>query len=120
MGGLTILFNNAGTGSQAPLHQWDPEEWNRLVAVNLTGVYLGFRAAVPHLLASGGGSIVSTASISGTRRRRRPGPARRPARLGPCAGRVRAPRTRAGQTPGWVATAVRVMFLARRAGHRSE
>ena len=67
MGGLTILFNNAGTGSQAPLHRWDPEEWNRLVAVNLTGVFHGFRAAVPHLLASGGGSVVSTASISGTR-----------------------------------------------------
>jgi meso-butanediol dehydrogenase/(S,S)-butanediol dehydrogenase/diacetyl reductase len=67
MGGITILFNNAGTGSQAPLHEWSPEEWGRLVAVNLTGVYLGFRAAIPHLRASGGGSIVSTASISGTR-----------------------------------------------------
>ena len=55
------------TGSQSPLHEWAPDEWNRLVAVNLTGVYLGFRAAVPHILASGGGSIVSTASISGTR-----------------------------------------------------
>jgi meso-butanediol dehydrogenase / (S,S)-butanediol dehydrogenase / diacetyl reductase len=67
MGGLTTLFNNAGTGSQTPLHEWAPEEWNRLVAVNLTGVYLGFRAAIPHIRASGGGSIVSTASISGTR-----------------------------------------------------
>jgi len=67
MGGITTLFNNAGTGSQSPLHEWAPDEWNRLVAVNLTGVYLGFRAAVPHILASGGGSIVSTASISGTR-----------------------------------------------------
>ena len=38
-----------------------------MLAVNLTGVYLGFRAAVPHIRASGGGSIVSTASISGTR-----------------------------------------------------
>ena len=67
MGGLTVLFNNAGTGSQSPLHKWSLEEWNRLIAVNLTGVYLGFRAAIPHMLASGGGSIVSTASISGTR-----------------------------------------------------
>jgi NAD(P)-dependent dehydrogenase (short-subunit alcohol dehydrogenase family) len=67
MGGITILFNNAGTGSQAPLHEWSPEEWNRLVAVNLTGVYLGFRAAIPHMRASDAGSIVSTASISGTR-----------------------------------------------------
>ena len=67
LGGISIMFNNAGVGSQAPLHEWAPEEWDRLVAVNLTGVYLGFRAAVPHIRAGGGGSIVSTASISGTR-----------------------------------------------------
>jgi NAD(P)-dependent dehydrogenase (short-subunit alcohol dehydrogenase family) len=67
MGGITILFNNAGTGSQSPLHEWAPEEWDRLLAVNLRGVYLGFRAVIPHMRASGGGSIVSTASISGTR-----------------------------------------------------
>jgi NAD(P)-dependent dehydrogenase (short-subunit alcohol dehydrogenase family) len=67
LGGLTLLFNNAGIGNQSALHRWEPEEWNRLVAVNLSGVYLGFRAAVPHIRASGGGSIVSTASISGTR-----------------------------------------------------
>ncbi len=67
MGGLTTLFNNAGTGNQSALHEWPLEEWNRLLAVNLTGVYLGFRAAIPHIRASGGGSIVSTASISGTR-----------------------------------------------------
>lgn len=67
MGGLTILFNNAGVGNQSPLHEWAPEEWERLIAVNLNGVYLGFRAAIPHILRSGGGSVVSTASISGTR-----------------------------------------------------
>jgi len=67
MGGITTLYNNAGIGSQTPLHEWAPEEWDRLVAVNLTGVYLGFRAAIPHIRAAGGGSIVSTASISGTR-----------------------------------------------------
>ncbi len=67
MGGLTTLFNNAGIGNLSRLHEWDPAEWDRLIAVNLTGVFLGFRAAVPHLLASGGGAIVSTSSISGTR-----------------------------------------------------
>ncbi len=67
LGGLTLLFNNAGTGNQSPLHEWDPAEWDRLVRINLTGVFLGFRAAIPHIKASGGGSIVSTASISGTR-----------------------------------------------------
>jgi NAD(P)-dependent dehydrogenase (short-subunit alcohol dehydrogenase family) len=67
MGGITTVFNNAGIGGMSPLAEWEPTEWNRMISVNLTGVYLGFRAAVPHLLAAGGGSIVSTASISGTR-----------------------------------------------------
>jgi NAD(P)-dependent dehydrogenase (short-subunit alcohol dehydrogenase family) len=67
MGGITTLFNNAGVGSMAPLHEWATDEWDRLIRVNLTGVYLGFRAAIPHIRAAGGGAIVSTASISGTR-----------------------------------------------------
>ena len=50
MGGVTIMFNNAGVGSLSPLHEWAPEEWDRLLAVNLTGVYLGFRAVVPHFV----------------------------------------------------------------------
>ncbi|MGH9093218.1 MAG: SDR family NAD(P)-dependent oxidoreductase, partial [Acidimicrobiales bacterium] len=56
LGGVTVLFNNAGAGSMTPLHEWAPEEWDRLVRVNLTGVYLGFRAAVPHQRAAGGGA----------------------------------------------------------------
>ena len=67
MGGLTLLFNNAGTSFLAPLHEFPLAEWDRIVRVNLTGVYHGFRACVPLMLESGGGSIVSTASISGTR-----------------------------------------------------
>ncbi|HEX3795451.1 MAG TPA: SDR family oxidoreductase [Acidimicrobiales bacterium] len=67
LGGLTMLYNNAGTATFGRLHEIDPAEWDRVLRVNLTGVYAGFRAAVPHLLAQGGGSIVSTASISGTR-----------------------------------------------------
>jgi meso-butanediol dehydrogenase/(S,S)-butanediol dehydrogenase/diacetyl reductase len=67
LGGITIVYNNAGTGGMAYTHAYAPEEWDRLIRVNLTGVWNGFRAAVPHLLAGGGGSIVSTASISGVR-----------------------------------------------------
>ena len=67
MGGLTTFFNNAGIGGMSPLEGWDPAEWERIVGVNLTGVYLGFRAAVPHIREAGGGAIVSTSSISGTR-----------------------------------------------------
>src|ERR1700728_2345888 len=67
LGGLSILYNNAGIGSFSRLHEGEPAEWDRVIRVNLTGVYAGFRAAIPHLLAGGGGAIVSTASISGTR-----------------------------------------------------
>jgi meso-butanediol dehydrogenase/(S,S)-butanediol dehydrogenase/diacetyl reductase len=67
LGGLSILYNNAGTAGFGPLHEVEPAEWERVLRVNLTGVYAGFRAAVPHLRANGGGAIVSTASISGTR-----------------------------------------------------
>jgi meso-butanediol dehydrogenase/(S,S)-butanediol dehydrogenase/diacetyl reductase len=67
LGGLSIIYNNAGTGAFNKLHEMDLAEWDRVLRVNLTGVWAGIRAAVPHLLAGGGGSIVSTASISGTR-----------------------------------------------------
>lgn len=67
LGGLTLAFNNAGIGSQSPLHQWDPAEWERIVGVNLTGVFYGMRAVVPHILEAGGGAVVNTSSISGTR-----------------------------------------------------
>jgi meso-butanediol dehydrogenase / (S,S)-butanediol dehydrogenase / diacetyl reductase len=67
LGGLSIIYNNAGTASFNKLHEMDPSEWERVLRVNLTGVWAGIRAAAPHLLAGEGGSIVSTASISGTR-----------------------------------------------------
>jgi meso-butanediol dehydrogenase/(S,S)-butanediol dehydrogenase/diacetyl reductase len=67
MGGLSLLLNNAGTSFLAPMHEFPTDEWDRIVRVNLTGVYHGFRACVPLILEGGGGSIVSTASISGTR-----------------------------------------------------
>jgi NAD(P)-dependent dehydrogenase (short-subunit alcohol dehydrogenase family) len=67
LGGLSLLFNNAGTSLMFRLHEWPLEEWERVVAINLTGVFHGFRACIPHLLANGDGRVVSTASISGTR-----------------------------------------------------
>ena len=67
LGGFSIMYNNAGTSAFNRLHDYEPAEWERVLRVNLTGVWAGFRAAVPHLLAAAGGSIVSTASISGTR-----------------------------------------------------
>ena len=67
LGGLSLLYNNAGGSSLANVHEWSLEEWRRIVDLNLTGVFHGFKAGIPHLLAGGGGAIVSTASISGTR-----------------------------------------------------
>src|SRR5271170_6226300 len=67
LGGLSIIYNNAGTSAFNKLHELDVAEWERVLRVNLTGVWAGIRAAAPHMLAAGGGSIVSTASISGTR-----------------------------------------------------
>ncbi|HSJ95636.1 MAG TPA: SDR family NAD(P)-dependent oxidoreductase, partial [Myxococcota bacterium] len=65
LGGLTIAFLNAGAGQVAPLDRYAPEEVARLVDVNLVGTYNGLRAAVPRLLAAGGGTIVTNASVSG-------------------------------------------------------
>ena len=63
LGGLSILYNNAGIGDFNRLTDWDLAKWDGILKVNLTGVFAGFRAAIPHLLAGGGGAIVSTASI---------------------------------------------------------
>lgn len=67
LGGLSILVNNAGGSTMRGLADWDPAEWDHIVRLNLTGVWHSLRAGVPHLLAGGGGAVVSTASISGTR-----------------------------------------------------
>jgi 3-oxoacyl-[acyl-carrier protein] reductase/meso-butanediol dehydrogenase/(S,S)-butanediol dehydrogenase/diacetyl reductase len=67
LGGLSILVNNAGGSTLAPLAEWDIDEWDRLVRLNLTGVFNGMRAAIPHLHAGGGGTVVNTSSISATR-----------------------------------------------------
>lgn len=67
LGGLTLLFNNAGGSSMAAVHDYELDEWQRVVTLNLTGVFHGFKAVAPLIVESGGGTIVSTASISGTR-----------------------------------------------------
>jgi NAD(P)-dependent dehydrogenase (short-subunit alcohol dehydrogenase family) len=65
-GRLDVVFNNAGIDSpHHPLDQTDDDLFDRLVAVNLRGVFFGIKYAVPALRAAGGGSIISTSSAMG-------------------------------------------------------
>src|SRR5690606_20684318 len=62
-GRIDILCNNAGIGSSKDVVAVEPDEWDRVFAVNVRGVYLGCKYALPHMLAQGGGSIINTASV---------------------------------------------------------
>jgi NAD(P)-dependent dehydrogenase (short-subunit alcohol dehydrogenase family) len=64
-GGLDILVNNAGIGLFSPVSEMTPEDWNRVIDTNLTGVFYCSRAAIPHLLKRGGGAIVNISSLAG-------------------------------------------------------
>lgn len=64
-GGLDVLVNNAGIASAGTVCEVTPEEWDRVMAINLKGSYLCSRFAVAHMARSGGGSIVCISSASG-------------------------------------------------------
>ncbi len=73
-GRLDLVVANAGiNGVWAPIDDLTLEEWNRTIAVNLTGTFLTIRATVPELKRAGGGSIVVVSSINGTRTFTTPG-----------------------------------------------
>jgi len=63
-GGLDILVNNAGLLAAGPSEQTSGEEWDRLVAVNLTGVFNCVQAAIPAMRTRPGASILNIASVS--------------------------------------------------------
>jgi NAD(P)-dependent dehydrogenase (short-subunit alcohol dehydrogenase family) len=63
-GPLTIVVANAGSGSAGPFHLTTLDDWNSVLATNLTGAFLTMKHAVPHLAANGGGSIVAMSSIA--------------------------------------------------------
>jgi NAD(P)-dependent dehydrogenase (short-subunit alcohol dehydrogenase family) len=67
-GRLDIVFANAGiNGVWAPIEEITDDEWQTTMNVNLNGTFYTIRAAVPHLRAAGGGSIIVNASVNGTR-----------------------------------------------------
>jgi NAD(P)-dependent dehydrogenase (short-subunit alcohol dehydrogenase family) len=65
-GRLDIVYNNAGTIEKSEmLHEIGDDEFDRVLDVNLRGVFYGIKYAVPHLIKAGGGSIINTASVGG-------------------------------------------------------
>ncbi len=66
IGSIDVLVNNAGiSGPNKTTWEYAPEEWDRVLAVDLTGVYLCCRAVVPAMLAGGYGRIVNISSVAG-------------------------------------------------------
>ena len=66
-GRLDVLVNNAGIWAHGTVETLSPELWDRLMAVNVRGVFLCSRFAVPHIARAGGGSIINIASQAGLR-----------------------------------------------------
>lgn len=66
-GGLHLLVNNAGIGGpSAPTGDYPLDGWDKVIGVNLNGVFYGLRFGIPAMLAAGGGAIVNIASILGS------------------------------------------------------
>src|SRR5882724_1528613 len=67
-GGIDLFFNNAGIlGDVGPLTECSEATFDRVLAVNVKGVWLGLKAVAPAMIARGGGAIVNTASVAGLR-----------------------------------------------------
>jgi NAD(P)-dependent dehydrogenase (short-subunit alcohol dehydrogenase family) len=64
-GGLDVMHNNAAMSGGGYVTDIEPEVWEQSLRIMLTGVFYGMRAAIPAMLARGGGSIISTSSVEG-------------------------------------------------------
>ena len=65
MGGLHILVNNAGIGQRLSIEETSEELWDRVMAVNARGPFLGVKHSIPHMRKAGGGSVINISSIAG-------------------------------------------------------
>jgi 3-oxoacyl-[acyl-carrier protein] reductase len=68
LGGISILINNAGINTlkeRKPIHEYSEDDWNRILRVDLTGVFIVSKAIIPGMLERGGGRIVNIASVAG-------------------------------------------------------
>ena len=63
-GGIDLLINNAGVGVGRPIADMPYDEWDRIIGINLTGVFHCCKAAIPHLRRRNGGWIINISSLS--------------------------------------------------------
>lgn len=63
-GNVTVLYNNAGIGSSGAVDVAQESDWDRCFDINVKGTFLCSRAAVPSMLAAGGGSIINQGSVA--------------------------------------------------------